>query len=789
MAFDAFISYSSKDKIAANAACAVLESAGVRCWIAPRDIRPGLEYGAAIIEAMDRCRLMVLIFSSSANDSVQIHREIERAVTKAVPIVPVRIEEVAPTKSMEYFLGAIHWLDALTPPIEKHLQHLAETVKAILQVDAAARGASATDGPHKSSAPNPPPAGTARAPVGAGDFSSKKPARMNWLLPALGGAICVALIAAGVWLYQTRGHAPAEVSVAAAPSPAPKTAEALVPETVPFISDSERATIRNIYLSAPDHKALAVSTRLGFITGQKDEETAKAAALEACKRVSGTLASNCQLYAVGNAVVYTGGRPPMPPEPWVLRDPAIEKPFAAKDVPLVRDGERTWLEKNFVPGGKPKAVAIGPGRTSSFWGQLSTDEAVRRSLERCGIISGVACMIVAVDDVFVVPIPTTMEATGIFRASDAPNMAPDAREAVARRLGNATNGWNAVAVGASGRAGVMLKAVNEQAAIDGALADCGKQDRACHVIAIGPFTVQPIDPAKVTKVVGQQPQQPTVPAHTLVPEIVPFVPFSYRAAIRTDYLSAPDHKALAIGGPSLAMRSAFMTGQQDEETAKTAALAACQRVNQPNEKCQLYAVGNKVVYAGGFPPLPPEPWVVRDPATERPFEVKDVPLVDANGRTWLEKTHPPARKPKALALSQRGRVALASGQSSSEEAVRRSLELCGNGAGVACMIVAIDDVFVVSIPTTMKVAGFFRASNAAIAPEAREDVARRLGSSAGGWSAVAVGATGRPGLMLKAASEQEAIDGALADCGKQDRACRVIAIGPFSVEPLDPVRN
>ena len=155
MTFDAFISYSSKDKTAANAACAVLEGAGVRCWIAPRDIRPGVEYGAAIIDAMDQCRVMVLIFSSSANDSVQIRREIERAVSKAVPIVPVRIEEVAPTKSMEYFLGAIHWLDALTPPIERHLPHLAETVKAILQVDPSARGAPANDALQRSSAPSP----------------------------------------------------------------------------------------------------------------------------------------------------------------------------------------------------------------------------------------------------------------------------------------------------------------------------------------------------------------------------------------------------------------------------------------------------------------------------------------------------------------------------------------------------------------------------------------------------------------------------------------------------------
>jgi adenylate cyclase len=47
-----------------------------------------------------------------------------------------------------------------------------------------------------------------------------------------------------------------------------------------------------------------------------------------------------------------------------------------------------------------------------------------------------------------------------------------------------------------------------------------------------------------------------------------------------------------------------------------------------------------------------------------------------------------------------------------------------------------------------------------------------------------VGASGHPGLALKAANEQAAAAGALADCAKQDRDCRVIAIGPFAVEPL-----
>jgi len=33
---------------------------------------------------------------------------------------------------MEYYLGTIHWLDALTPPLERHLQRLAQTVKSCL---------------------------------------------------------------------------------------------------------------------------------------------------------------------------------------------------------------------------------------------------------------------------------------------------------------------------------------------------------------------------------------------------------------------------------------------------------------------------------------------------------------------------------------------------------------------------------------------------------------------------------------------------------------------------------
>ncbi len=100
------------------------------------------------------------------------------------------------------------------------------------------------------------------------------------------------------------------------------------------------------------------------------------------------------------------------------------------------------------------------------------------------------------------------------------------------------------------------------------------------------------------------------------------------------------------------------------------------------------------------------------------------------------------------------------------------------------VVIALDDVFVVPVPTTLKVIGFFRAStDPAITSGARDDVARRIAAADTGWNAVTVGASGRPGLALKASNEQDAVNDALGNCVKQDRDCHVIAIGPFLVGP------
>jgi len=333
-------------------------------------------------------------------------------------------------------------------------------------------------------------------------WRQKKVSALTWPVAVTAASIAAVAVAGLFYFAANRSGGPAAVPSAtvtaseppAFPPLAARPPEMLVPEIVPFITDRQRLAIRTAYMSAPDHKAIAISPLQGaFITDQKDDEAAKAAALEACHRATVPLNRNarCDIYAVGNDVVYARGRPPMPPEPWFVRDSLIETPFDVASVPLANDFIRANLQRLYRNGRKSKAFAVSPqGAGGILVGQSSPEEAVRRALELCGSRAGVACVTVAVDDVFVVPIPAAMKVVGLFRAAGNPAIAPEARDDIARRLGNAAGTWSAVAVGASGRSGIALRAAGERNAIDGALTDCARLDRACRVVAIGPFTVE-----------------------------------------------------------------------------------------------------------------------------------------------------------------------------------------------------------------------------------------------------------------------------------------------------------
>ncbi len=93
MAHDIFISYSSRDKNIADAVVSRMESGGIRCWYAPRDILPGSDWAESIIEAINGSRIMVLIFTQNSNISIQVLRDVDRAVEAGLTVIPSKREE------------------------------------------------------------------------------------------------------------------------------------------------------------------------------------------------------------------------------------------------------------------------------------------------------------------------------------------------------------------------------------------------------------------------------------------------------------------------------------------------------------------------------------------------------------------------------------------------------------------------------------------------------------------------------------------------------------------------
>ena len=132
MAHDLFISHSSKDKTISDAICAALEGAGIRCWIAPRDVQPGRSFAGEINRAIQQSKVMVLVFSASSNNSEQILREVQLAVNSHLHIVQFRLEDVRLNDDLGYFLSTPHWLDAMQPPLENHIHRLKTSIKVLL---------------------------------------------------------------------------------------------------------------------------------------------------------------------------------------------------------------------------------------------------------------------------------------------------------------------------------------------------------------------------------------------------------------------------------------------------------------------------------------------------------------------------------------------------------------------------------------------------------------------------------------------------------------------------------
>ena len=112
--FAAFISHAKTDHKKVQEIVGALEQRGFKCWIAPRDVRPGHSYGDEIIRGIERSRCFILALSKASNESPFVAREVERAISKRKPIFPIRIEAVEPSSALELFISSTQWIDAFS---------------------------------------------------------------------------------------------------------------------------------------------------------------------------------------------------------------------------------------------------------------------------------------------------------------------------------------------------------------------------------------------------------------------------------------------------------------------------------------------------------------------------------------------------------------------------------------------------------------------------------------------------------------------------------------------------
>ncbi|MGH7024679.1 MAG: toll/interleukin-1 receptor domain-containing protein [Caulobacteraceae bacterium] len=161
MPHDVFISYSSKDKLVADRLCHALEEKGERCWIAPRDIPYGAEWGDAIIAALTETGAMVLVFTQNTNESAHVRREVSAALEAGSIVIPFRTEEAKPEGALRYNLLNLHWMDAISPPLEAHIETLITTLKKLRDPS------TETPAPLATKPSSPPPSAAVKSPAEA----------------------------------------------------------------------------------------------------------------------------------------------------------------------------------------------------------------------------------------------------------------------------------------------------------------------------------------------------------------------------------------------------------------------------------------------------------------------------------------------------------------------------------------------------------------------------------------------------------------------------------------------
>lgn len=136
MSVDVFISYHfNSSRSITEIICNCLEENSIRCWYAPRDVQKA--YAKSISDAIRACKVFLLVLNKESSFSPDVLNEINLAFEKLrkgedITILPFQIADEEISDDARYYIGRLHWIDAVTPPIEKRVKELMFRIKGLL---------------------------------------------------------------------------------------------------------------------------------------------------------------------------------------------------------------------------------------------------------------------------------------------------------------------------------------------------------------------------------------------------------------------------------------------------------------------------------------------------------------------------------------------------------------------------------------------------------------------------------------------------------------------------------
>ena len=286
-----FISHSTKDKEIADTIRQHLESAGLDCWIAPRDIEPGTDWTEGIMHGIVSSQIFVLVFSTHSNDSEHVRREVGQAFSLRLPVIPFRTDGVEARHGLRYFLDSVQWLDATKPPLERYLPVLTERGRALLNGE-------------QSSLVRPVPG---KEPRPAGYSAARQRKRWLPLISAIGVA---AAIAVGVWFLAVASRKTNEANPIPVAAAVPAKSIAILPfeslsadkENV-YFADGVQDEILNNVAKIAQLTVISRTSVMQYRAGEKRDLRQIANALRVANVLEGTVQRNANRVRINTELI------------------------------------------------------------------------------------------------------------------------------------------------------------------------------------------------------------------------------------------------------------------------------------------------------------------------------------------------------------------------------------------------------------------------------------------------------------------------------------------------------